>query len=68
MPRKNTRQSDRSGAIYHGYNRERERAPMFKDDADRRFFKSLFERHLSAEPQTDSRGRPYASYRRRVSF
>lgn len=68
VPRKNTRQSELTGAIYHGYNREREKAPMFKDDEDRRFFKSLFERHLSAEPHTDSRGRAYRSYRSRVEL
>lgn len=36
---------------------------MFKDDEDRRFFKSLFERYLSVEPQADSRGRPYKNHR-----
>jgi hypothetical protein len=66
VPRRNTRQSSREGTIYHGYNREREKAPMFRDDEDRRFFKSLFERHLSVEPQTDSRGRPFKNHRERV--
>src|SRR4051812_41704268 len=68
MPRKNTRLSDLVGGLYHGYNREREKAPMFKDDEDRRFFKSLFERHLSLDPPSDSRGRQYASYRHRVEL
>lgn len=68
MPRKNTRQPDRQGTIYHGYNRERERAPMFKDDEDRRLFKSLFERHLSREVRKDSRGRPFQNYRSRVEL
>ena len=39
---------------------------MFKDDEDRRFFKSLFERYLSTESQTDSRGRPYKNHREGV--
>lgn len=39
---------------------------MFRDDEDRRFFKSLFERYLSVETQTDSRGRPYKNHREGV--
>lgn len=39
---------------------------MFRDDEDRRFFKSLFERYLSVEPQADSRGRPYKNHRKGV--
>lgn len=39
---------------------------MFRDDEDRRFFKSLFERYLSVEPQTDSRGRTYKNHREGV--
>jgi hypothetical protein len=63
VPRKNTRLADRFVGVLHGYNREKSRTPMFKDDEDRRLFKSLFERYLSAEPQTDSRGRPYKNHR-----
>lgn len=68
MPRKNTRQSSREGTIYHGYNREREKAPMFRDDEDRRFFKSLFERYLSDEPVKDDRGRVYPNFRSDVAL
>jgi hypothetical protein len=57
---------DRTGVVYHGYNRERQKAPMFRDAEDRRFFKSLFERHLSAEVQQDSRGRPFKNHRKGV--
>jgi hypothetical protein len=39
---------------------------MFRDEADRRFFKDLFERHLSVEAQTDSRGRPFKNHRKGV--
>ena len=52
--------------MYHVYNRELTRGPMFLDAEDRRFFKGLFERHLSKEPQFDSRGRPYENLRGRV--
>jgi hypothetical protein len=39
---------------------------MFKDAEDRRFFKTLFARHLSLDTQTDSRGREYANFRDRT--
>lgn len=66
VPRKNTRLSDSFLGVLHGYNREKLRAPMFRDDDDRRFFKGLFERYLSLEPQTDSRGRPFKNHREGV--
>lgn len=66
MPRKNTRQGGAARTVFHGYNREKSRASMFRDAEDRRYFKGLFERYLSAEPQFDSRGREYVNYRDRV--
>jgi hypothetical protein len=41
---------------------------MFRDDEDRRFFKSLFARYLSAEPALDLRGREHRHYRGRVEL
>ncbi|MBJ7457925.1 MAG: hypothetical protein JHD02_01925 [Thermoleophilaceae bacterium] len=68
MPRKNTRRTDRVGTVSHGYNREVNGAPMFRDDEDRRFFKSLFARYLSTEPSKDSRGRVYPNFRGQVEL
>ncbi len=68
MPRKNTRKGDRGGTVYHGYNRERSRAPMFRDDEDRRHFKALFERYLSPQPQANARGREYPNFNGRVKL
>lgn len=66
MPRRNTRRSDLPDTIYHAYNRRKDRSAMFRDDDDRRYFKSLFERYLSQAVQADPRGRPYRNYRERV--
>jgi REP element-mobilizing transposase RayT len=53
-------------SMYHVYNRELTRGPMFLDADDRRFFKALFRRYLSREQQFDSRSRPYENLRGRV--
>lgn len=52
--------------MYHVYNRELTKGPMFLDAEDRRFFKGLFERHLAGTTHVDSRGRPYKNLRSRV--
>lgn len=39
---------------------------MFRDDEDRRYFKSLIARYVSPQPELDDRGRTYANYRDRV--
>lgn len=63
MPRKNTRKATGRVGIFHAYNREKTRAPMFRDAADKRHFKSLFERYLG-EPAFDrKRGRNYPNHR-----
>lgn len=52
--------------VYHAYNRERDRAPMFRDAGDRRHFKALFARYLAREVQRDERGRDYPNHRKGV--
>lgn len=63
MPRRNTRKGNLAATVYHGYNRQRDGVAMFRDDEDRRYFKQLFARCLSVEPQFDDRGRAYRNYR-----
>ncbi len=52
----------------HLYNREQNRDPMFVDDDDRVEFMWMLTRYLSATRQTDSRGRPYKSFRGKVDL
>ncbi len=66
MPRRNVISRLLAGRLYHVYNREAGRRPMFLDDEDRRFFKEALRRHLSREPVKDDRGRTYRSLRERV--
>lgn len=65
MPYKYTSQGQSPGA-YHVFNRARDGIWLFRDDEDRRHFERLINRHLSAVPQLDSRGRPYESLRDEV--
>lgn len=52
-----------AGALFHAYDRESDREPMFRDVEDRRTFLDLLRRHLSQVPSRDSRGRPHKSFR-----
>lgn len=60
-----TRDKLQPGA-YHVYNRARDGVWLFRDDADRREFEYLIDRHLSAVPRHDKRGNPYVSLRDEV--
>lgn len=55
-----------AGVMYHVYNRERDRRPMFLDDEDKRVFRGMVARYLSLAPSTDARGRTYRPLRSKV--
>jgi hypothetical protein len=63
VPRRNTRKAPQGNTLYHVYNRERDRLPMFIDDQDRLTFTRMITRYLTEQPSFDSRGRPYRSLR-----
>lgn len=60
MPSRNVLKIDIPESYYHVYARGASRKEIFLDDADYRYFLSLFARYLSDEIQYDSVGRPYA--------
>lgn len=66
MPRKNTRKAPAANAVYHVYNRKKDRAPMFLDDEDRQTFQWMITRYLTPQPSRDTRGRPYRNLRAAV--
>lgn len=51
MPQRNVIKIDAPDQYYHVYSRGANKQPIFRDDADYRFFMSLFSRSLSIEPQ-----------------
>lgn len=51
---------------YHVFNRARDGIWLFREDADRRQFEYLIDRHLSTTVRRDARGRPYAHLRDEV--
>ncbi|MBJ7353197.1 MAG: hypothetical protein JHC98_00070 [Thermoleophilaceae bacterium] len=51
---------------YHVYNRAIDGTRLFGDDEDRRVFAGMTQRHLTAVPEKDRRGRPYRSLRDEV--
>lgn len=51
---------------YHVYNRARDGLRLFRDDADRRQFEYLIDRHISEVVRFDDRGKPYAWLRDEV--
>ncbi|MFT4049445.1 MAG: hypothetical protein QM648_06340 [Solirubrobacterales bacterium] len=66
MPRRNTRKATGHVGILHGYNREKDRAPMFRDAEDRRHFKGLFARYLGVQVVKNSKGRAYPNFSEKV--
>ncbi len=66
MPRKHTRKAPVAQMLYHVFNREKNRAPMFLDDEDRRTFTWMISRYLTPQPSRDARGRPYRNLRHAV--
>lgn len=63
MPRKHTRKAPADLTVYHVFNREKNREPMFLDDEDRRVFRWMITRYLTREPSYDRYGRPYRRLR-----
>jgi len=63
MPSRNVRKPDAAESYYHIYARGNNKQPIFLDVTDYQYFISLFARYLSAEPQHDKTGVPYAHYR-----
>jgi len=68
MPKRNTRKVYGTDQYYHVYNRGVNRQDIFLEPEDRFYFLSLFKRHLSAEPEIDSHGRPFAKYDNEVKL
>lgn len=66
MPWKHTRKAPRANTLYHVFNREKDREPMFLDDEDRRTFTWMVGRYLTEKPTLDARGRPYRNLRSMV--
>ncbi len=69
MPRRNTLRKLLLFTLYHVYNRESDRAPMFLDDEDRRYFRELLRRYLSLEPMYNDEYRavPLTSKRQKLN-
>lgn len=65
MAYRNTRDRLDPGT-YHVYNQAIDGRALFRDDEDRQTFEGMMNRHLSATPQSDPRGRPYVSLRAEV--
>lgn len=68
MPRRNAIKVYGNDQYYHCYNRGANRADIFRDSEDYRFFLSLFKRHLSNQPTSDKTRRPYPHYRDEVEL
>jgi len=68
MPSRNILKTDIQQSYYHIYARGHGRQTIFRDDADFEMFLSLFERHLSKDPKTNSTGRVYPHLRGDVSL
>jgi putative transposase len=59
MPSRNILKVDVPDSYYHVYARGHAKSKIFQDDEDYEMFLSLFERHLSEKPATNTLGRPY---------
>lgn len=59
-------QDRREPGGYHVWSHSRDRIWLFRDDEDRRVFEQMMNRHLSAVPHFDQRGRPYRCLRNEV--
>lgn len=68
MPKRNSVKVYGAPHYYHLYNRGVDRQNIFGDPEDYFFFLSLFKRHLSDTPDTDSSGRVYADFSNEVEL
>lgn len=68
MPGKNLARVFVEDGYYHVYNRGVAGGKIFQDKEDYLYFSGLFARHLSKEPQKDSKGRPYVWFQPEVSL
>jgi len=68
MPKRNSVKVYGAPHYYHLYNRGVDRQNIFADPEDYFYFLSLFKRHLSDTPDTDSSGRVYADYSNEVEL
>ncbi|MGK2878025.1 MAG: transposase [Solirubrobacterales bacterium] len=59
-------QDRREPGGYHVWSHSRDGIWLFRDDEDRKTFEQLMNRHLSAVPHFDRRGRPYRCLRDEV--
>lgn len=63
MPAKNVIREYGRENYYHVYNRGVAKMPIFLDQADKRYFLNLFDRHLNPDSfSLDKTGAPYAKY------
>lgn len=61
-----TRNDKLALGAHHVYNQARDGLWMFRDNDDRDYFQFLIDRHISAKPRFDQRGRPYVHLRDEV--
>jgi putative transposase len=60
MPSKNVLREFEPESYYHIYNRGAAKLPIFLDESDKRYFVSLFDRHLNPDSKIlDKNGAPY---------
>lgn len=62
MPSRNVTKEQAPQSFYHVYARGSNKQKLFLDDADYKYFLSLFERYLSMKQTTSKTGEPYPHY------